>query len=280
MRLRQDLSKVAPLECAFFSIRLRLPSDPLESYQAWTPLLRLNVVEGRPGAWPLSASSEMIELSFGPFASESYRRATARENENDNDTAFLTAREQEYCPHAPHRYLVAARVAQSQRGWSGLRRLYSRCPNNSIEQPSMQELPLPLCNATKSIHTYLIDYPVAIVLMVAPFRLNFGKNSPVALWLSAVTRAPALLPPAFVDHTTGLVRIIRSWLHLWVDSALDAISVTAPSAVHFGGPYVWYCWVLAAAVLLTTSVLSAIEVGTALVADLDTRAIRCRSIGF
>jgi hypothetical protein len=144
----------------------------------------------------------------------------------------------------------------------------------------MQELPLPLCNATKSIHTYLIDYPVAIVLMVAPFRLNFGKNSPVALWLSAVTRAPALLPPAFVDHTTGLVRIIRSWLHLWVDSALDAISVTAPSAVHFGGPYVWYCWVLAAAVLLTTSVLSAIEVGTALVADLDTRAIRCRSIGF
>ncbi|TQF29717.1 hypothetical protein [Bradyrhizobium sp. UNPA324] len=112
---------------------------------------------------------------------------------------------------------------------------------------------MPLCNITKSIHTYLIDYPVAIVLMVAPFRLNYGKTSPVALWLSAVTRATALLPPTFVDHTTGLIRIIRSWLHLWVDSALDAISIAAPSAVHFGVPYVWYYWILATAVLLTIS---------------------------
>ena len=34
---------------------------------------------------------------------------------------------------------------------------------------------------TKSIHAYLIDYPVAIVLMVAPFLLKLGKSSPVAL---------------------------------------------------------------------------------------------------
>jgi len=139
---------------------------------------------------------------------------------------------------------------------------------------------MPFCNITKSIYTYLIDYPVAIVLMVAPFRINFGKNSPVALWFSAVTRATALLPPAFVDYATGIVRIIRSWLHLWVDSALDAISITAPSTAHFGGPYIWCCWILAIAVLLTTSVLRAVEVGTVLVADLDTRTIRCRPIRF
>ena len=34
---------------------------------------------------------------------------------------------------------------------------------------------------TKSIHAYLIDYPVAIVLMVAPFLLKLGKSRPVAL---------------------------------------------------------------------------------------------------
>jgi hypothetical protein len=38
--------------------------------------------------------------------------------------------------------------------------------------------------------------PVAIVLMVAPILLKLGKNSPVALWPSVVTRATALLLPA------------------------------------------------------------------------------------
>src|SRR5262249_8232312 len=69
--------------------------------------------------------------------------AGAGENENDNDPTFLTACRQEYRPHTPHRYLVAARVAhRSQRGRSAVRvrSRYSRCPKNSIEQPSMQEL--------------------------------------------------------------------------------------------------------------------------------------------
>ena len=33
----------------------------------------------------------------------------------------------------------------------------------------------------KPIHAYLINYPVAIVLMVAPFLLKRGKSRPVAL---------------------------------------------------------------------------------------------------
>ena len=85
----------------------------------------------------------------------------------------------------------------------------------------------------KSIHTYLIDYPVAIFLMVAPFRLNLSKSSPVALWLSAVPRITALLLPAFTDHATGLLRVIRYWLHLWMDRALGVISITAPPRFPF-----------------------------------------------
>ncbi|SIO64425.1 hypothetical protein SAMN05443247_10384 [Bradyrhizobium erythrophlei] len=81
---------------------------------------------------------------------------------------------------------------------------------------------------TKSIHTCLIGYPVAIVLMVAPFLLKLGKSSPVAPWLSVVTRVMALLLPVLTDHATGLVRVIRYWLHLWVDCALGAVSITAP----------------------------------------------------
>ncbi len=130
---------------------------------------------------------------------------------------------------------------------------------------------MPLRFITKSIHTYLIDYPVAVVLMVAPILLKLGKSSPVALWLSVVTRVTALLLPALTDHPAGLVRVIRCWLHLWVDRALGVVSITAPSAFHFTGFDAWYYWVLAAAVLLTIPVLNAPEVSAAQRANLDTR---------
>ena len=127
---------------------------------------------------------------------------------------------------------------------------------------------MPFRFITKS---YLIDYPVAIVLMVAPFLLKLGKSSPAALWLSVVTRVTALLMPALTDRPTGLFRVIRYWLHLWIDSALGVVSITAPSAFHFTGLDAWYYWVLAAAVLLTTSVFNAPEVSAAQRANFGTR---------
>lgn len=130
---------------------------------------------------------------------------------------------------------------------------------------------MPFRFITKSIHTYLIDYPVAIVLMVAPFLLKLGQSGPVALWLSVVTRVAALLLPALTDHPTGLVRVMPYWLHLWVDRALGVVFIIAPFAFHFTGLDAWYYWVLAAAVLLTTSVLNAPEVSAAQRANLDTR---------
>ena len=130
---------------------------------------------------------------------------------------------------------------------------------------------MPFRFITKSIHAYLIDYPVAIVLMVAPFPLKLSQNSPVALWLSAATRIAALQLPALMDHPTGLVRVVPYWLHLWVDRALGAVFITAPSAFHFTGLEAWHCWVLAAAVLLTTSVLNAPEASAARRANLDAR---------
>jgi hypothetical protein len=130
---------------------------------------------------------------------------------------------------------------------------------------------LPFRFITKSIHTCLIDYPIAIVLMVAPFLLKLGKSSPVALWLSVVTRVTALLLPALTDHATELVRVIHYWLHLWVDRALGVVSITAPSAFHFTGLDAWYYWILAAAVLLTTTVRNAPEVSAAQRSILDAR---------
>jgi hypothetical protein len=65
-----------------------------------------------------------------------------------------------------------------------VRGLYSRCRTNSIEQPTSRSYAIPFRFITKSIHAYLIDYPVATVLIVAPFLLKLGQNGPVAPWLS------------------------------------------------------------------------------------------------
>ena len=110
---------------------------------------------------------------------------------------------------------------------------------------------MPFRFIARSVRTYLIVYPVTIAVMVAPFLLRLGSSSPVALWLSVVTRVTALLLPALTDHPTGLVRVIRYWLHVWVNRALSVHSITAPSASHFTGLDAGYCWVFAAAVLLS-----------------------------
>jgi len=107
---------------------------------------------------------------------------------------------------------------------------------------------------TKSIHAYVIDYPFAIFLLAAPFVLKLG---PIAMWLSVVVGVAALLLPAMTDHQTGLVRIIPYWLHLWVDRAVGLVFVIAPFAFKFAGLDAWYFWVLAAVVLLSTSVFNA-----------------------
>jgi len=57
-----------------------------------------------------------------------------------------------------------------------------------------------------------IDYPVAIVLIAAPFVLKLGQSGPAAMWLSVVVGVAALLLAALTDHPTGLVRIIPYWL--------------------------------------------------------------------
>ena len=126
---------------------------------------------------------------------------------------------------------------------------------------------------TKSIHAYLIDYPVSIVLIAAPFVLKLGQSGQVAVWLSVVTGVAALLLAALTDHPTGLVRLIPYWLHLWVDRAVGVVFVIAPFVFKFAGLDSWYYWILAAAILLTTSVLNAREQPVAMRSGLGMRIV-------
>ncbi|MDA9465522.1 SPW repeat domain-containing protein [Bradyrhizobium sp. CCBAU 53415] len=112
---------------------------------------------------------------------------------------------------------------------------------------------------TKSFHAYLIDYPVAFVLVAAPFVLKLGQSGPFAMWLSVVVGVAALLMAAMTDHPTGLVRIIPYWLHLWVDRAVGVVFAIVPFAFKFAQLDAQYYWLLAAAILLTTSVFNVPE---------------------
>src|SRR3954469_168848 len=126
---------------------------------------------------------------------------------------------------------------------------------------------------TKSLHAYLIDYPIAILLIAAPFVLNLGQSGPLAMWLSVIVGVAALLLAALTDHPTGLVRIIPYSLHLWVDRAVGVVFVIALFAFNFFGLDAWYYLVLAAAVLLTTSVFNAPEEPVAARSGLDRRTV-------
>ena len=118
---------------------------------------------------------------------------------------------------------------------------------------------MPFRFVTKSIHAYLIDYPVAIILLVAPFVLKLGHSGPIAMWLSVITGVAALLLPMLTDHPTGLIRIIPYPIHLWIDRAVGIVFLAAVFMFAFTGVDAWYYGVLGVAVLLTTSVFNAPE---------------------
>ena len=105
---------------------------------------------------------------------------------------------------------------------------------------------------TKEIHAYL-DYPVAILLMVAPFVLGLGASHPLAFWLSVVTGVAAFLLTLLTDHHLGLWRVIPYSGHLAVDAMVGVAFVAAPFVLGFAGLDSWYYWALGATVLVVVS---------------------------
>ena len=101
---------------------------------------------------------------------------------------------------------------------------------------------------TKSIHAYL-DYPVAFLLIAAPFLLQLGGSHPLAKWLSVGTGVAALILAILTDHKTGLIRVVPYPVHLAVDFLVGVVFVAAPFAFGFTGIDAAFYWINAAAVL-------------------------------
>jgi hypothetical protein len=101
---------------------------------------------------------------------------------------------------------------------------------------------------TKDIHA-LLDYPVAFMLMGAPFILGMGESHPAAKWLAVGTGVAALILTLLTDHKLGVIRILPYWFHVLVDGMVGAVFLAAPFVFSFTGIDAWFYWLNALAVL-------------------------------
>ncbi|MFG0275675.1 MAG: hypothetical protein ACF8QF_11515 [Phycisphaerales bacterium] len=110
---------------------------------------------------------------------------------------------------------------------------------------------------TKDIHA-LLDYPVAFLLMGAPFLLGLGDSHPAALWLGVATGVAALVLTLLTNHRLGVVRVLPYWLHVAVDGLVGVTFLAAPFVLGFDGIDAWFYWANGAAVATVVS-LSKLE---------------------
>ncbi|WP_372366719.1 hypothetical protein [Candidatus Uabimicrobium sp. HlEnr_7] len=101
---------------------------------------------------------------------------------------------------------------------------------------------------TKEIHAVL-DYPVAVVLMGAPFLFKLGGSHDLALWLSVCTGVAALILTIFTDHFLGVFRVLPYKFHLAVDFIVGVVFVVAPFLLGFSGVDSLFYWIIGATVL-------------------------------
>ena len=101
---------------------------------------------------------------------------------------------------------------------------------------------------TKTTHAYL-DYPVAILLLTAPFMLQLGVSHPLAKWLSVGTGVAALALTVLTDHKTGLIRIVPYSVHLAIDFLVGVMFAAVPFVLGFTGIDAAFYWINAVAVL-------------------------------
>lgn len=105
---------------------------------------------------------------------------------------------------------------------------------------------------SKDIHA-LLDYPVALALMGAPFLLGLGESAPAARWLSVGTGVAALVLTIFTNHKLGIIRVLPYWFHVLVDGLVGVTFVIAPFTLGFKGLDAWFYWANAVAVLTVVS---------------------------
>ncbi len=110
---------------------------------------------------------------------------------------------------------------------------------------------------TPTLHG-VADYSAGLGLIIAPFILELGASSNMALWFSVVTGIAVLVVSGLTDYKLSLFRAIPFQGHLAIDLVVAATFMALPFLMNFQGIDAHYYWVNAAVVFLVVS-LSASE---------------------
>lgn len=105
---------------------------------------------------------------------------------------------------------------------------------------------------TPTLHG-VADYTAGFGLIVAPFLLNLGQTSNMALWLSVVTGIAVWAASLLTDYKLAAYRLIPFQGHLAIDLLVALLFMIAPFIFEFSGIDAVYYWFNATVVFLVVS---------------------------
>ena len=99
----------------------------------------------------------------------------------------------------------------------------------------------------------VLDYAAAAALIAAPFVLDLGATSPIALWLSGAGGIGLSGYSQLTDYSYAAVRLLPFNTHLALDLAAGATFVAAPFVFGWSGVTAWYYVVMGAGVAVVVA---------------------------
>ena len=100
------------------------------------------------------------------------------------------------------------------------------------------------------------DYTAAIGLIIAPFILDLGQTSIIALWFSVCTGIVVLLTSLLTDYNLGAIKVIPFLAHLAMDLVFALTFMIIPFIWGFAGMDAIYYWFNAVMIVLVVSLSS------------------------
>ena len=99
----------------------------------------------------------------------------------------------------------------------------------------------------------LLDYAAAVGLIVFPFLLNLGAESPIALWFSVAAGVGLIGYSLLTDYAFSISSVISYNAHLALDLAAGIGFIAAPFIFGYSALTSIYYFVMAAGVLLVVA---------------------------